>query len=79
MVGTYRSEEGSEVKIAIEDQTMVATISDKTYKLRASDERTLVMIPIEKPMRFFFDEENNAWAIFLGLRMLVRSTIPVPI
>lgn len=76
MVGTYRSGEGAEVKIAIENQTAIATISDKTYKLRASDERTLVMLPIEKPIRFFFDEENNAWAIFLGLRMLVKSTIP---
>ena len=32
----------------------------------------LVMMPIEKPIRFFFDEENNAWALFLGLRMLVK-------
>jgi CubicO group peptidase (beta-lactamase class C family) len=79
MVGTYQSDEGSEVKIAIEDQTITATISDKTYELRASDERTLVMMPVEKPIQFFFDKEDNAWAIFLGLRMLVRSTIPSPV
>lgn len=73
IVGTYRSGEGTEVKIALEDGMIMATISNKTYKLRASDERTLVMLPIEKPIRFFFDENNSAWALFLGLRMLVKS------
>lgn len=75
MVGTYRSGEGSEVKITLEDEMVTATISNKTYKLRASDERTLVMEPIEKPIRFFFDNENNAWALFLGLRMLVKCKV----
>ena len=41
MVGTYRSDEGSEVKITLEHQNITATISNKTYQLRASDERTL--------------------------------------
>ncbi|MGG0670357.1 serine hydrolase domain-containing protein [Lederbergia citrisecunda] len=74
MVGTYRSGEGTEVDISLEHQTITATVSGKTYELRASDERTLFLLPIEKPIRFFFDGENDAWAIFLGLRMLVRST-----
>ncbi|MCG7344122.1 beta-lactamase family protein [Sporosarcina sp. ACRSL] len=74
MVGTYRSGEGLEVNITLEDQKMMATVSDKTYELRASDESTLVvMMPIEKPIRFFFDEDNDAWAIFLGLRMLMKQ------
>nr|WP_285846882.1 serine hydrolase domain-containing protein [Sporosarcina luteola] len=79
MVGTYRSGEGSEVVITLEDGMMTAIISNRTYKLRASDERTLVILPIEKPIQFFFDEENNAWAIFLGLRMLVKSASHSPV
>ena len=73
MVGTYRSDEGLEVKITFEGESSTATISNKTYLLRASDERTLVMMPIEKPIRFFFDEEDHVWALLLGLRMLVKS------
>ena len=53
MVGIYRSDEGSELKITLENQIAKATISNKTYQLRASDERTLVMMPIEKPIRFY--------------------------
>lgn len=73
LVGTYRSDEGSEVEITLEGQTATARISDKTFHLRASDERTLVMMPIEKPIRFFFDEDDHVWALLLGLRMLVKS------
>ncbi|MGN7385368.1 serine hydrolase domain-containing protein [Sporosarcina sp. SAFN-015] len=73
IVGTYRSGEGAEVEITLEDGTIMATVSGKTYKLRASDERTFVMMPIEKPLRFFFDEKDDAWALFLGLRMLVKN------
>ena len=73
MVGTYRSDEGTINKIAEENQTFTSTIANKTYKLRASGEHTLVMLPMEKPIRFFFNEEGNVWALLIGLRMLVKS------
>ncbi|HJF32365.1 MAG TPA: beta-lactamase family protein [Sporosarcina psychrophila] len=74
MVGTYISAEGSHVAILLEDQTLVATIDNKTYALRASNETTLVMKLLEKPIRFFLDEKNNAWALFIGLRMLMKKS-----
>ena len=73
VLGTYISAEGSQVDISLEDQTVMATIDNKTYALRASDETTLVIMPLEKPIRFFIDEKNDAWALFIGLRMLVKS------
>lgn len=74
LVGTYISVEGSHVAILLEDQTLVATIDNKTYALRASNETTLVMKLLEKPIRFFLDEKNNAWALFIGLRMLMKKS-----
>ncbi|MBE1553286.1 hypothetical protein [Sporosarcina limicola] len=59
--------------ISVEQQNIKAIIDGQTYTLRASDERTLVITPLEKPIQFFFDENNQAWALFFGLRMLVRS------
>lgn len=73
VLGTYFSEEGSQIDITLEDQTVMATIDNKTYVLRASDENTLVILPLEKPIRFFIDEKNEVWALFIGLRMLVKS------
>ena len=73
VLGTYLSAEGSQIDISLEDQTIMATIDNKTYALRASGENTLVILPLEKPIRFFIDEKNEAWALFIGLRMLVKS------
>ena len=50
---------GSQVDISLENQTVMATIDNKTYALRASDETTLVIMPLEKPIRFFIDEKND--------------------
>ncbi|WP_255452184.1 Serine hydrolase [Sporosarcina sp. ANT_H38] len=73
VLGTYLSAEGSRVDISLEDQSVMATIDNITYTLRASDETTLVIMPLEKPIRFFMDEKNEAWALFIRLRMLVKS------
>ncbi|WP_438314630.1 serine hydrolase domain-containing protein [Sporosarcina sp. FA9] len=74
MLGIYRSDEGAKIRILQQDTTMTAIVADKTFQLRASDKQTLVMLPIEKPIRFHFDENNKAWALSIGLRMLVKST-----
>lgn len=73
MVGTYRSGEGAEVKISLDGHTAVATIGNETFTLRASDESTLVIESTGRPIRFFFNGEDDAWALFMGLRMLVRE------
>ncbi|WP_339251601.1 serine hydrolase domain-containing protein [Sporosarcina sp. FSL W8-0480] len=73
MVGTYRSGEGAEVVISLNDDVATATIGNETFTLRSSDDSTLVIEKTEKPIRFFFDGENDAWAMFLGLRMLVKQ------
>ncbi|MFD1927444.1 serine hydrolase domain-containing protein [Sporosarcina siberiensis] len=74
MLGIYRSDEGAKIRIVEQGALMTAIVADKTFQLRASDKQTLVMLPIEKPIRFHFDETNNAWALSIGLRMLVKST-----
>lgn len=72
LVGTYTSGEGTTITISLDNHTIKAVIDDKSYTVRASDDKTLVIPQLEKPIRFFFDENNKAWALFIGLRMLVR-------
>lgn len=73
-IGTYTTSEGSKVKISSAIGKLQATIDDdKTYILRASNEETLVMTPIERPIRFFFNADNETWALFLGMRMFLKT------
>ena len=72
-IGTYETGEGSVVTIAYANEKLTATVEGKLHSLRASNVETLVITPIERPIRFFFNEHNEAWALFLGLRMYVRS------
>ena len=72
-IGTYKTGEGSTVTISYANEKLTATVEGKMYSLRASNMETLVITPIEKPIRFFFNEYNEAWALFLGLRMYVKS------
>lgn len=72
-IGTYQTGEGSTVTISYANEKLMATVEGKMYSLRASNMETLVITPIERPIRFFFNEQNMAWALFLGLRMYVKS------
>lgn len=72
-IGSYKTGEGSTVKISILDETLTATIEKEIYKLRASNSETLVILPTERPIRFFFNEYNEVWALLMGLRMFVKS------
>lgn len=72
-VGRYETGEGAEIDIGLVVGELQATIDQKKYKLRASNERTLVAQPIEKPLRFYFDENEQSWAVFYGLRMFLKG------
>ena len=72
-IGTYQTGEGSAVTISYADEKLTATVEGKMHSLRASNVETLVITPIERPIRFFFNEENETWALFLGMRMYVKK------
>ena len=72
LAGTYRSAERGDMHIFLEGKSLKATIENKTFTLRASDERTLVIEQLQKSIRFFFKDGNTPWAAFYGLRMLLR-------
>lgn len=72
-IGTYQTGEGSTVAISYANEKLTATVEGKLYSLRASNVETLVITPIERPIRFYFNEHNEAWGLFLGLRMYVKS------
>ncbi|MCZ2257735.1 serine hydrolase domain-containing protein [Sporosarcina sp. G11-34] len=72
-VGTYTSDERSDVEISVANKKLVCTIDGVTHVLRASSERTLVITELEKPIRFFFDNTKKTWALLLGNRMLLKK------
>jgi len=72
-IGNYQTGEGSTVTISYVNEKLMATVDGKMHSLRASNPETLVITPIERPIRFFFNEYNETWALFLGLRMFVKS------
>ncbi len=73
-IGTYRSQEGGEVRIFTEDGSLKAEAMGEVYPVRASDERTLVVEELRRRnvMTFFFDDGGEVWAAFVGSRMLRR-------
>ena len=72
-IGKFTTGEGAVIEITSVIGELHAIIDRKIYKLRASNECTLVAQPLEKPLRFYFDEKNHAWALFYGLRMFLKE------
>ncbi|SET58736.1 CubicO group peptidase, beta-lactamase class C family [Oceanobacillus limi] len=71
-VGVYASREGTSVEIEIRGQELVARLENKFYALRAISKDTLYISELNRPIRFYFAEDQDAWAIFFGMRMLPR-------
>jgi CubicO group peptidase (beta-lactamase class C family) len=71
--GTYTSKEGGNTSIIFEDGKLFAEIEEQKFELRASDPQTLVINKFEKPIRFYFNGNENPWAMFNGSRMLRRN------
>lgn len=72
-IGEFTTGEGAKIEIISVIGELHAIIDRKQYKLRASNAQTLVAQLLEKPLRFYFDEENRAWALFYGLRMYLKK------
>ncbi len=72
-VGTYTTGEGSTIEVEIASKQLRVVIDGERHRLRASNKETLVLLPKEEPIRFYFDEKGEAWALFMGLRMFVKK------
>ncbi|MGG1658212.1 serine hydrolase domain-containing protein [Brevibacillus sp. NRS-1366] len=73
LVGTYQSAEGGNLRLFQRDGIPVADVAGTEFELRASGSDTLVFLQNGSPLRFFFKAERQAWAVLLGMRMLVRA------
>lgn len=71
-VGTYRSKEGTSLQIVLENGSLKARIENEVSPLKTAEKNTLIMTNNEKPIRFYFNEKNESWAAFLGMRMLLK-------
>lgn len=74
-VGIFSSGDGSKIIISMNSEGEIeATLDDgEPYSLRASSDEILVLTPLEKPIRYFFNENKEPWALFFGLRMYVKD------
>lgn len=72
-IGKFVTGEGTEIKIVTAIGELQATIDGKDYMLRASNIRTLVVQELERPMRFYFDDHNQVWGLFYGMRMYLKE------
>ena len=65
-IGIFTTGDGSKITISMNAIGKLQAIIDdaKSYNLRASNDEILVLTPIEKPIRFFFDENKESWALF---------------
>lgn len=77
-VGTYDSSEGEKVIFSIENEKPVLRMNEETFTLRGSREHTLVIEETEKLITFFVKENEKAWAVLVGSRMLTRKKSWVP-
>jgi CubicO group peptidase (beta-lactamase class C family) len=71
-VGTYQSKEETCLQIVWENSQLKAILDNEIRPLRTSDENTLVMMDNEKPIHFYFNQENKPWAALFGMRMLLK-------
>jgi CubicO group peptidase (beta-lactamase class C family) len=70
--GTYKSAEGGELRVSLEDSAPKVEVEEQVFALRASDERSLVFRNQgqDVPIRFYFDQNGETWAAFYHSRML---------
>lgn len=73
-IGVYRSQEGGCLRIFTEDGTVKAEANGEVHPVRASDERTLVLVGMKRRnvIQFFLDDKGEPWAALAGSRMLRR-------
>jgi len=75
--GNYRSDEGSNITVALRDGSLVVTLEGDDYPAKASDERTAFFHAQgqQQVLRFYFDEKKDPvhpWAVLFHSRMLRR-------
>lgn len=73
LAGTYQSREGGSLQIELAQDKPTLVFGGERYDLRASDSQTLVMEKDEYPIRFFANDDEQAWAAFFGFRMWTRQ------
>ena len=71
--GTYESAEGGNITIIEEDNAWFAEAAGERLKLRARASDTLVIEASGLPLRFFIKDDDPAWAVLFGSRMLRRK------
>ncbi|WP_245741993.1 serine hydrolase domain-containing protein [Anaerobacillus arseniciselenatis] len=76
-VGNFKSGEGVEMSVKIEDNQLHFENEGITYKMRPVGEHlfTIEMNEAETPIRFLFNEKNEMYGLFLGVRQILKEKV----
>jgi CubicO group peptidase (beta-lactamase class C family) len=74
-VGQYKSGEGAEMSVSLENQQLMFTNQGKTYPMRPVGKHlfTVNMNEAEAPIRFLFNQNDELYGLFLGVRQILKE------
>lgn len=71
-IGEFASKEGDFLKVTLDNEQLIGDHNGETSQLEIRDNDLLMNQATKKPIKFYFDEVGKSWAIFIGMRMLLR-------
>lgn len=74
LLGRYTSAEGSSLILYQDGEKLMAAVDEQVYPVRPVAKDQVLLEPMEKPVHFYLNEAGQAWAAFLGMRMLKRRS-----
>ncbi|NLC14764.1 MAG: beta-lactamase family protein [Firmicutes bacterium] len=75
LAGTYRSGEGANIVVRVNQGKLEAEVDSKTYPVDTTGPDTAVVTVqgVENHVRFLFDSSGEVWALRYGSRLILRS------
>ncbi|WNF38250.1 serine hydrolase domain-containing protein [Bacillaceae bacterium IKA-2] len=78
LIGTYDCSEGVKAKIFLDKNRLMMEVEDEVFSLRALSCDRLLIEDTEQTLQFHMKNNEKAWALLFGLRMLTRIKSWVP-
>lgn len=76
-VGKYTSGEGAEMTVSKDKDQLIFKTQEKEYPMRSVDKHlfTVQMNEAETPIRFLFNQNEELYGLFLGVRQILKDKV----
>lgn len=78
LIGSYDCSEGVKVTIFLDENRLMMEVEDEVFSLRALSSDCLLIEDTEQTLKFYIKDNEKAWALLFGLRMLTRKKSWMP-